>query len=935
MASISLPPQPRSGLPQHFDSPPSSDTSASRRLTMPPLPNPPFVFPARDSDAADEETERRTPPALPSFSFNPGAGQSLQPVPPPNPRGGGHRRRPSEFVGGDQLVTPETGVAGDKRDEPPSPTQPTPPSGPPGPPPGRGPGRRHHAHRRSAAVSGVDLNAIQKALGSNPGAPSAPTTPGDRTFDTGNEETKRPLSYSATSLGRPTPPASPQFPSASPIPPVPPVPAIPPVPSAIHIQPAPTPDESGIGRPVSAVSQEASSSPAAVRFQPSDNLEPVPTEQVTVQKRTSKPRPKTADASLAFDLMQSQNVSDVSAVKRSKSTGHSRSRKSVSARHHNTLAHNEISTEEAHSTDSSRHSFSDDGSDSSSDTEHEGDEPRAPKKSRSKKKQKRVRSWAGSLLGRGKGKRHNKPEVEKSESPERKEKKLLRPPALSRTNSDVGSFMEVDFDNDDVVVLRTPTNTEAPVSAAERDEEVPPVPAPSLESAWKPRSFYEQNAQDEVLSSPIIDLDAALGPFNTPDMRPAKGGPSKFYLATQRMYSGGRRGEFVGPEMRYHRRAESAPIMPPFDRSALGAARLGGATGVETPDVFYEEEEDAFLAASQSPRNTIVPRESAPAFSSSSSSEDGRNSVKSDDTGDTLTRAPVPKPELTPEPAPASVPGPSGEPSFETALEPTPKPRSPEHQGLGIQAADEAGTSPSAPPPTERKARHLQNPNPFGRPPRSPVEILKSEESVARAPGPPSPDVSPGFLAVDKRPATSPHELPPSIPPFSLSAGVSPSDSSFPSPDAPRSFNDRYFSSHSYHHLPSDYYTHASVEDVPSLTSSASTMTNTMNRFSASFFPRARLSTDRAASFSAAVHRRSSQANASKRSSLASLSKLVGGPHSERSKLYQEEKPPGDSPDKSKKKGRRLSRLMHFWKLKDKEKTGTASGEGPSTSERP
>jgi hypothetical protein len=96
-------------------------------------------------------------------------------------------------------------------------------------------------------------------------------------------------------------------------------------------------------------------------------------------------------------------------------------------------------------------------------------------------------------------------------------------------------------------------------------------------------------------------------------------------------------------------------------------------------------------------------------------------------------------------------------------------------------------------------------------------------------------------------------------------------------------------------------------------------MTTTMGRFSSSFFPRGRLSTDRAASFSAAVNRRSSQANASKRSSLASLSKLVGGPHSERSKLYQEEKPPGDAPEKSKKK-RRISRLMHFWKVKEKEK---------------
>jgi hypothetical protein len=143
---------------------------------------------------------------------------------------------------------------------------------------------------------------------------------------------------------------------------------------------------------------------------------------------------------------------------------------------------------------------------------------------------------------------------------------------------------------------------------------------------------------------------------------------------------------------------------------------------------------------------------------------------------------------------------------------------------------------------------------------------------------------------------------------------------------------ERNFSSHSYHHLPSAEYPYASVEDVPSLTSSASTMTNTLNRFSAaSFFPRGRLSTDRAASFSAAGTRRTSQNNTAKRSSLASLSKLVGGPHSERSKLNQEEKPPGEGSEKTKKKSRRISRLMHFWKIKDKEKPSTEASERPQS----
>lgn len=771
-------------------------------------------------------------------------------------------------------MTPGTGEATDNREETTTVIQPSAPSGST---PGRGPGRRHHAHRRSTAISGVDLNAINKALTTNP-APSAPTTPGDSTFD---DKTYRPLSYSAPSLSRPTPPASPRFSS---------VPPVPPIPASIRIEPAPTSDNGDTGRPASAVSFGSSSIAHKLSFEQPEL--PVPVARATPPKGKSKPRPKTADASLAVDFLPNNDAPQVPAVKRSKSTGHSRSKKSKSMGNlEATLAKH--SSDDAHSTDASRPSYSDDGSEMS-DTDNEVDASTSFKKSRSKskmkKKQKRIRSWAGGILTRGKGKRHAK--VDAEEKHEKKAKPAaLTPPVLTRTNSEVGSVLEVDFDNDDVVVLRTPTNADAPVSAAERAKDESPTPVPSLETSWKPRSFYEQNfhSQDDGLTSPIIDLDAALGPFNTPgDNRQSRGAPSRFHLATQRMYSGGRRGEFVGPEMRYHRRTESAPVMPPFDRSSLSAFRLTGPSTIESPDVFYEEDEDAFLAANQSPRNELAssaPAESAIAIQSSSSEED-KKSVESDDTADTLTKAP--------------------------------KPSSTQPTGLGIQAAEDAPMEKAVPAMSDEHAEKMQNSrNPFAPQPRSPVEILKSEECPPKAMGPHSPDVSPRFLAVDKRPSTSPNELLPSIPPFSLSAGVSPSDSSFPSPDAPR-FNDRNFSSHSYHHLPSEY-PYASVEDVPSLTSSASTMTTTMGRFSSSFFPRGRLSTDRAASFSAAVHRRSSQANASKRSSLASLSKLVGGPHSERSKLYQEEKPPGDAPEKSKKK-HRISRLMHFWKVKDKEK---------------
>jgi len=109
---------------------------------------------------------------------------------------------------------------------------------------------------------------------------------------------------------------------------------------------------------------------------------------------------------------------------------------------------------------------------------------------------------------------------------------------------------------------------------------------------------------------------------------------------------------------------------------------------------------------------------------------------------------------------------------------------------------------------------------------------------------------------------------------------------------------------------------HGSVEDVPSLTSSASTMTGNIPHLPPFYnCP----SADRVGSFSAATPRRTSHSNAHKRSSLSSLSKLVGGVSSQKSKLSYEEKPPC-ADTVIKKRGHRMSRLMHFWKSKEKQK---------------
>ncbi|PYH99676.1 cell wall proline rich protein [Aspergillus ellipticus CBS 707.79] len=852
-----------------------------------PLPNPHFVFPARDlGDATPPPSDSvpRTAAPLPAFSFNPGSQHSAQPSMPtlPSNRPGGHRRRCSEFVGGERPVIP------------PAPTEPPQsneeglapaPAKLPAPGPGFGAGsqgKRRHAHRRSAAISSVDLTAISTALDLKPAIESAPLIQGEMHDYHASEEPPRPASQSAAILNRQSPPVSPTI--------------------VIEIDDS---QHTGPGTPSNILASERSSTEVSSKdFGSTPATQPdvssarnsglasfSPAAESPSKSDKSRPRPRTADAS----FMLGYGADGLSPTKRPLSAaGHSRNRKSLSS---GILEH--------FASSSRRSSSSSSNSDGSSDTSvsEPNDAPDAPteckKKSKSKKKQKKVRSWAGAILTRGKGKRHSK--KDRSET-----KSGIPPPVLTRTNSDLGSGLDVDFDDDNIVVIRTPTNPTMPGSrrfSADGDEQ------PSLENSWKPRSFYEQNTHDDTLS-PLIDLDAALGPFNTPDMRSGNNSETGFSAATKRMYSGGRRGEFIGPEMRYHRRAESAPEMPPFDRSALGNNRFATSSTLENPDVLYEEEEDEFLAASGESQHSSEDLEPPAAVPSENDADSLSESSK--DSSDTLTHQPV---------------------ASETGEGDLP------HAGLGIQKDEPHDTPEFAAPDMYHGERQSTEPqisfaqlqnvsNPFSIQSNSPADSAEPEWQHGM-PAPSSPDISPRFMPADHRPVTASFDLTPNIPPLSLHGHGSLPSSSFPSPDftissdVPRSITtssttDRNFSNPSYN--PSMEHPQGSVEDVPSLTSSAST-TNTLNRISGTFFTRPRMSTDRSASFSAAVRRRTSQANSSKRSSLASLSKLVVGPHAERSKLSYEEKPPEDEPEKSKKKGRRISRLMHFWRTKDKDKS--------------
>jgi hypothetical protein len=105
-----------------------------------------------------------------------------------------------------------------------------------------------------------------------------------------------------------------------------------------------------------------------------------------------------------------------------------------------------------------------------------------------------------------------------------------------------------------------------------------------------------------------------------------------------------------------------------------------------------------------------------------------------------------------------------------------------------------------------------------------------------------------------------------------------------------------------------------SVDDVPSLTSSSSTMTSGINynsQFGQHFESRA--PAERSMSIASS---QSSRSAARKRSSLASLSRLVGSSYGEKSKLSHELNAQAESPERPSKdkKEKRWSRVMHFWK---------------------
>lgn len=247
--------------------------------------------------------------------------------------------------------------------------------------------------------------------------------------------------------------------------------------------------------------------------------------------------------------------------------------------------------------------------------EHD-DQSKAPQKRGNKKKPKKTRPWAGIITRKSKKKGKSVKKSASKASLQRASSIDLSAPVeeekgenndnTDQKEDDVGEDADederLDFSNmDGIVVLQSPSDP--------GEDEPDDLLQDTFEEAWKPLSFYEQGRQLEKdakasldYSSPILDLDAALGPFNTPDTLSisidsvtdtddVNGGIGAGLEATRptplrRMYS----------STRSHRRSESMPIISTPSTALRRSSFYAFAQAAASTEVFDETEEDAFWA---------------------------------------------------------------------------------------------------------------------------------------------------------------------------------------------------------------------------------------------------------------------------------------------------------------------------------------------------
>ena len=909
------------------------------RDTSGPLPNPPFVFPIQPEASNVASSHARTPsngdasgsrrPAgrsrpqrisinkLPAFDFGPTVQSPANRTPSPAhsptrrtpPIHHGHRRNNSEYVGGDvtnggpvlvsasptkseQSTGHGRSDSGPLRDDG---TNGSPPAlgtsaadheGPLLPPSGARLGlpttRRGHAHRRSGAISSHDLSMILKPASEMKGG-SAPTTPSDSMF-------QRPL---PPELDRSV--SQPEITSAT---------------QNSLISTAPdeqsphpgAPRSSRVGfsdvlefipRPLSTISSETSSSMSTVRpshsvsnsitsmiggvnsSSPQSTISARAGRRSTLEQDALRGRPNTAGNTHPNDSASQDWQWDFSGldspVKRPSSAPAEVS-PSKGAIDHSHCSIVETPDESANvpflmSSIPPKKS----GKNTSSPTSRAANlqaqrrhplsptiRPRTSPEPKVTKRQRKGRSWAGLLSRKGKSQDPRAEFVSRRRS--------LTPPLRQHPTATEFSLDDVSFDEDTTCIIESASSDASRLPRLQTNYAV-----------WKPRETSPLSETDS--SASVLDIDAALVSFDSPSVGPAfEDVISGSALGSKRrMHSSGNTGGFAGPGMHYHRRAESAPEMEAIDRSKFGFPRLGS-----NPTMAIEEEEEEDESMSKS---TIV------------SSNTGQEELQDD-------QAP----------------------------------------GLGVNIVE---ADINADQPMQRSTRRFTNRVTENYdPPSRPVDRQEApkDSSLVEIVGA---DEEPRFSVVTKSSDESTITPTLSHDPLNARPVSAPIDFAMPTPaltydgtpETPSAISSPDFSMTSFdmprRHTASSSITdratlnssragdhaltlHSSIDDVPSLTSSASTMASGHPpRVSSS--ANTCSSVDRSGSFSAPVPARTRPVSAGKRNSLASLSRLVGGGSYNKSKLNIEECAQPDALEKTeKKKGNRISRLMKFWKSKEK-----------------
>lgn len=475
------------------------------------------------------------------------------------------------------------------------------------------------------------------------------------------------------------------------------------------------------------------------------------------------------------------------------------------------------------------------------------------KKASRRSKMKGMRGWAGAIL----------PLKSKSDR-KRSKPNPIRPPTPPASITTPLDDEDEESDND----------TTQPEQPATPTISISTPPTPS-----KPRA--------EDVSYQMIDLDAALGPFNTPlphnpEWEAAQRAAGN--VGKRRLHSAQGMKGFSGPGMHYHRRAESAPDLPPFDPGRAGIHRFGSNSTMA--DVFEEEEEEEAVT----------------------DGGDNTDSLQIDNTDDQSDN------EATP---------PAAAPKDISFVVPQNASHTVRRTSSGLSDKDQAGAR-SLRGECSRTSLHenviMEEPI---WPPHSRSFAQNSRDSLdSGAPSPRKLSRAYDQTILHAPPAASSSSTAP-LSPYSMTNA-----SSHPSPRSPMSVDAHRISTapssvaddNCFQSLlmgePGPEVRISMDYDIPSLTSSTSATTR-----ESSFVPTARpypspFRDQRPSSVSSAAFGR-------RRSSLISLSRLISSSHGERSKLSTELTPEGDanggSPRKSKKK--RLGRMMQFWRPNKEEST--------------